>query len=81
MRKTLEIDAHFAPAHQTLGWAYLNQGKHEQAIQEFRMGLWPTHGHEKRHDAHSLILNSLQGVFFDGVADQSGLGPARRKVQ
>lgn len=39
LRKTLEMDPHFAPAHQTLGWAYLNQGKHEQAIQEFQQAL------------------------------------------
>ncbi len=39
LQKTLEMDPHFAPAHQTLGWAYLNMGKNEQAIQEFQQAL------------------------------------------
>jgi Flp pilus assembly protein TadD len=33
------MNPHFAPAHQTLGWAYLNKGKHEEAIQEFQRAL------------------------------------------
>jgi tetratricopeptide (TPR) repeat protein len=38
-QKTLELDPHFAPAHQTLGWAYLNQGKQNQALREFQQAV------------------------------------------
>lgn len=33
------MDSHFAPAHQTLGWAYLNKGRQREAIQEFQQAL------------------------------------------
>jgi Flp pilus assembly protein TadD len=39
LQKTLEMNAHFAPAHQTLGWVYLNKGKHEEAVREFQQAL------------------------------------------
>jgi len=35
----LELNPNFAPAHQTLGWAYLHRGKREEAILEFRKAL------------------------------------------
>ena len=35
----MELNPYFAPAHQTLGWAYLRSGKPEEAIQEFRKAL------------------------------------------
>ena len=33
------MNSNFAAAHQTLGWAYLNQGKHEEAVHEFQRAL------------------------------------------
>jgi len=33
------MNPQFAPAHQTLGWAYLNKGKHEEAIREFQQAI------------------------------------------
>jgi tetratricopeptide (TPR) repeat protein len=33
------MNPNFAPAHQTLGWAYLNMGKREEAIHEFQQAL------------------------------------------
>jgi tetratricopeptide (TPR) repeat protein len=39
LRETLEMDSHFAPTHQTLGWAYLNKGRQQEAIQEFQQAL------------------------------------------
>jgi len=39
LRETLEMNPHFAPAHQTLGWAYLNMGKRAEAIHEFQQAL------------------------------------------
>jgi tetratricopeptide (TPR) repeat protein len=33
------MNPQFAPAHQTIGWAYLNKGKHQEAIQEFQRAL------------------------------------------
>ena len=32
-------DPHFAPAHQTLGWLYLREGKRAEAIQEFQQAV------------------------------------------
>ncbi|HLX77178.1 MAG TPA: tetratricopeptide repeat protein, partial [Terriglobales bacterium] len=46
-RKTLEMDPHFAPAHQTLGWAYLNQGKFEQALNQFQQAVQLSGGDDK----------------------------------
>jgi Flp pilus assembly protein TadD len=39
VQKTLQLDPHFAPARQTLGWAYLHNGKRDEAIQEFQKAL------------------------------------------
>lgn len=39
VQKTLELDPRFPPAHQTLGWVYLNRGKEEDAIREFQNAL------------------------------------------
>jgi tetratricopeptide (TPR) repeat protein len=39
VRETLDMDEHYAPAHQTLGWVYLNQEKREDAIREFKQAL------------------------------------------
>jgi Flp pilus assembly protein TadD len=39
VQETLELDSHFAPAHQTLGWIYLRSGKQEEAIREFQNAL------------------------------------------
>src|SRR5260370_4848057 len=39
VQETLELDAHFAPAHQTLGWVYMHSGKQEEAIREFQNAL------------------------------------------
>jgi Flp pilus assembly protein TadD len=39
VQETLQLDAHFAPAHQTLGWAYLHSGNHAEAIREFQRAL------------------------------------------
>lgn len=39
VQETLDLDAHFAPAHQTLGWIYLHSGKREEAIREFQNAL------------------------------------------
>jgi hypothetical protein len=33
------MNLQFAPTHQTLDWAYLNQGKNEQAIGEFQKAI------------------------------------------
>ena len=38
-QETLELDSHFAPAHQTLGWVYLHMGEQEEAIREFESAL------------------------------------------
>src|SRR5437870_9723133 len=39
VRKSLELNPHFRRAHQTLGWVYLNQGKHDEAIREFQQAV------------------------------------------
>ncbi len=39
VQQTLELDDHFAPAHQTLGWVYLYSGKQNEAIREFQKAL------------------------------------------
>jgi Flp pilus assembly protein TadD len=39
VQTTLELDEHFAPAHQTLGWVYLHGGKQDDAIREFQRAL------------------------------------------
>jgi tetratricopeptide (TPR) repeat protein len=39
VQTTLELDGHFAPAHQTLGWVYLRGGKQDDAIREFQNAL------------------------------------------
>ena len=39
VQTTLELDEHFAPAHQTLGWVYLHGGKQDDAIREFQNAL------------------------------------------
>lgn len=39
VQTTLELDEHFAPAHQTLGWVYLHSGKQDDAIREFQNAL------------------------------------------
>jgi tetratricopeptide (TPR) repeat protein len=39
VRETLDMNEHYAPAHQTLGWVNLNQGKREEAIREFKQAL------------------------------------------
>src|SRR2546430_15741670 len=36
VQKTLELDAHFSPAPQTLGWGSLHRGKQEGAIRELQ---------------------------------------------
>jgi tetratricopeptide (TPR) repeat protein len=38
-QETLELDPHFAPAHQTLGWAYLHMGKQKESLREFEAAL------------------------------------------
>jgi Flp pilus assembly protein TadD len=39
LHRILEMNPDFAAAHQTLGWAYLNQGKREEAVHEFQSAL------------------------------------------
>jgi len=36
VQKTLEPNPNFSPAHQTLGWIYLHEGEHAQAIHQFK---------------------------------------------
>jgi adenylate cyclase len=39
VQETLELDGHFAPAHQSLGWVYLHTGRQDEAIREFQNAL------------------------------------------
>jgi len=87
-QETLELDSHFAPAHQTLGWVYLHIGEQEEAIREFEsaQNLSSTENTDlqldlgfayavsgKRAEARR-ILGSLEKLYAQGVVLAGSVG-------
>jgi len=59
-RKTLELDAHFAPPNLFLGWALQKKGKHEEALEALRQAV-PLSANGPRYVASLAHAYALSG--------------------